>query len=163
HNAVFICTGNSARSIFAEAILTTVAGDRFNVYSAGTKPASTLNPVAMKMLEAKGHDISNLRAKHISEFQAENAPVMDFVFTVCDQAANEDCPAWTGQPITTHWGLPDPVKATGSDAEKYLAFQQAYEILKNRLSLFAALHPETLERAVLQARVDDISLDGKPL
>ncbi|SFN63678.1 transcriptional regulator, ArsR family [Roseovarius lutimaris] len=163
YNVLFICTGNSARSIFAEAILTTVAGDRFNVYSAGTKPASTLNPVAVKMLDAKGHDISNLRAKHIAEFQTETAPVMDFVFTVCDQAANEDCPAWTGQPITAHWGLPDPVKATGSEAERYLAFQQAYGILKNRLSLFTALRPETLERAVLQARVDEISLEGKSL
>lgn len=163
YNALFICTGNSARSIFAEAILNELGGDKFNVFSAGTKPASTLNPIAVEMLETKGHDLSNLRAKHISEFQTENAPVMDFVFTVCDQAANEECPAWAGQPITAHWGVPDPVKATGTDAEKHLAFQQAYGILKNRISLFTALHPENLERAALQARVDEISLEGKSL
>ena len=162
YNALFICSGNSARSIFAETILNQLGRDRFNVYSAGTRPASKLNPVAVEMLGAKGHDISNLRAKHVAEFQTENAPVMDFVFTVCDQAANEDCPAWAGQPVTAHWGVPDPVKATGTEAEKQLAFQHAYGILKNRISLFAALHPETLKRAALQARVDEISLEGKP-
>lgn len=157
YNALFICTGNSARSIFAETILRDLGGDRFVAYSAGTRPASELNPIAVELLRAKGHDVSPLRAKHISEFQAEGAPVMDFVFTVCDQAANEECPAWAGQPVTAHWGVPDPVKATGTLAERRLAFQQAYGILKNRISLFTALHPENLARAALQARVDDIS------
>lgn len=157
YNALFICTGNSARSIFAETILRDLGGDRFVAYSAGTRPASELNPIAVDLLRDKGHDVSPLRAKHISEFQAEGAPVMDFVFTVCDQAANEECPAWAGQPVTAHWGVPDPVKASGTLAERRLAFQQAYGILRNRLSLFTALHPENLARAALQARVDDIA------
>lgn len=156
YNALFICTGNSARSIFAETILRALGGDRFVAYSAGTRPASELNPIALDLLRAKGHDVARLRAKHISEFQAEGAPVMDFVFTVCDQAANEECPAWAGQPVTAHWGVPDPVKATGTPAERRLAFQQAYGILKNRISLFTALHPENLARAAMQSRVDAI-------
>lgn len=157
YNALFICTGNSARSIFAETILRDLGGERFVAYSAGTRPASELNPIAVDLLRDKGHDVAPLRAKHISEFQAQGAPVMDFVFTVCDQAANEECPAWAGQPVTAHWGVPDPVKATGTLAERRLAFQQAYGILKNRISLFTALHPENLARATLQARVDEIA------
>ena len=161
YNALFICTGNSARSIFAETILRDLGGDRFVAFSAGTRPASELNPIAVELLRSKGHDIAPLRAKHVSEFQATGAPVMDFVFTVCDQAANEECPAWAGQPVTAHWGVPDPVKATGTLAERRLAFQQAYGILRNRISLFTALHPENLARAALQARVDDIARQGK--
>ena len=157
YNILFICTGNSARSIFAETILRDLGGDRFIAYSAGTRPASELNPLAVELLRDKGHDVAPLRAKHISEFQAEGAPVMDFVFTVCDQAANEECPAWAGQPVTAHWGASDPVKATGALAERRLAFQQAYGILKNRISLFTVLHPENLARAALQARVDEIA------
>lgn len=158
-NVLFICSGNSARSIFAEALLRGQADDRFNVYSAGTNPQSQLNPVAVEMLLAKGHDVTPLRAKHVSEFQTAGAPVMDFVFTVCDQAANEDCPAWPGQPITAHWGVPDPVKATGTEAEKRLAFQQAYGLLKNRIRAFAALPFQTLDVVSLQRRVDAISTE----
>lgn len=157
YNVLFVCTGNSARSIFAETILRDLGGDRFVAHSAGTRPASELNPIAVELLRDKGYDVSPLRAKHVSEFQAEGAPVMDFVFTVCDQAANEECPTWAGQPVTAHWGAPDPVKATGTAAERRLAFQQAYGILKNRISLFTSLHPENLARAALQARVDDIA------
>ncbi|MDQ2092454.1 arsenate reductase/protein-tyrosine-phosphatase family protein [Marimonas arenosa] len=162
YNALFVCTGNSARSLFAEALLRDLGSGRFNAYSAGTHPSSHPNPIAMEMLHAKGHDISPLRSKGVDEFQADGAPIMDFVFTVCDQAANEECPAWAGQPITAHWGVPNPVKAKGTDAERQLAFQQAYGILKNRISLFTALHPENLERATLQARLDDISTQGDP-
>ena len=155
-NVLFICTGNSARSIFAETILRDMAGDRFEVFSAGTKPFSELNPMAVDVLRQKGHDVSNLRAKNVQEFMGEAAPKFDFVFTVCDQAANEDCPAWAGQPISAHWGMVDPVKATGSDAERSLAFQAAYGALRNRISAFTALPMTTLDRISLQKAVDDI-------
>lgn len=156
YNALFICVGNSARSIFAETILRDMAGDRFTVHSAGTRPFSELNPFALEVLKSKGHDVSALRAKHVEEFTTPGAPVMDFVFTVCDRAANEDCPAWQGQPVSAHWGTPDPVLATGTDAQKSLAFQQAYGALKNRITAFAALPVETLDRVSLQAAVDEI-------
>ncbi len=156
YNVLFICTGNSARSIFAESILRKEAGDRFTVYSAGTKPQSELNPFALQVLNQKGHDVSVLRAKNVSELQGEDAPVFDFVFTVCDRAANEDCPAWPGQPVSAHWGLPDPVKALGTDAEKSLAFQQAYGALRNRVLAFSALPLASLDRISLQRAVDDI-------
>ncbi len=112
-NVLFICSGNSARSIFAEALLRDLGRDKFQAFSAGTRPNTTLNPFALDVLDRNGHDITGLRSKHISEFQQPDAPVMDFVFTVCDTAAAEECPPWPGQPITGHWGLPDPVKATG--------------------------------------------------
>lgn len=155
-NALFICSGNSARSIFAEAILRHEAGERFNVYSAGTKPQSDLNHFAVEMLAQKGLDITPLRSKTIAEFQGADAPQMDFVFTVCDAAANEECPAWSGQPISAHWGLPDPVKATGTDAERRLAFQHTFGALRNRIVAFAALPFDTLSRASLQQEVDAI-------
>ncbi len=156
YNVLFICTGNSARSIFAEAILRKEAGDRFNAYSAGTKPYSELNPFALEVLEQKGHDISLLEAKNIAAVQGDDAPAFDFVFTVCDHAANEECPAWTGQPVSAHWGMPDPVKVDGSGAEKSLAFQQAYGALRNRIIAFAALPIASLDRISLQKAVDEI-------
>lgn len=156
-NALFICTGNSARSIFAETLLRDIAGDRFEVYSAGTRPHSELNPFALDVLAQKGHDTTTLRAKNVSEYQTQGAPVFDFVFTVCDRAANEDCPAWPGQPISGHWGLPDPVKATGTDAQKSLAFQQTYGALRNRVTAFAALPLDQLDRISLQRAVDDLA------
>lgn len=156
-SVLFICTGNSARSIFAEAILRQEGGDRFVAHSAGTRPRSELNPFAVEMLNDKGHDISLLRAKNVGEFQGLDAPRLDFVFTVCDRAANEECPAWAGQPITAHWGMPDPVKAEGTDAEKRLAFQQTYGALRNRILAFAALPIETLNRVALQREVDGIA------
>ncbi|WGT49934.1 helix-turn-helix domain-containing protein [Thioclava nitratireducens] len=155
-NVLFICTGNSARSILAETILRDRAGDRFKAYSAGTKPYSELNPFAVQVLRDKGHDVEPLRAKNISEFHGEDAPVLDFVFTVCDLAANEECPPWPGQPISGHWGMPDPVKATGTEAERALAFQQAYGALHRRIEAFAALPLSTLDRIALQSAVDDI-------
>jgi arsenate reductase len=155
-SVLFICTGNSARSIFAETILRDMAGDRFEVYSAGTKPYSVLNPMAVDVLRQKGHDVSSLRAKNVQEFIAQDAPKFDFVFTVCDQAANEDCPAWSGQPISAHWGMVDPVKASGSEAERSLAFQVAYGALRNRIGVFTSLPMNTLDRISLQKAVDDI-------
>lgn len=156
YNVLFICTGNSARSIFAESLLRQIAGDRFNAFSAGTRPSSALNPFALQVLEDKGHDITPLRARNTAEFTGPDAPVFDFVFTVCNQAANEDCPSWDGQPVSGHWGMPDPVQATGTDAEKSLAFQQAYGALKRRIEAFAALPIATLDRIALQSAVDEI-------
>ncbi len=158
-SVLFICTGNSARSIFAEAILRDLAGDRFAAYSAGTKPRLEMNPFALEVLEQKGLDISALRAKNVSEFQGPDAPEFDFVFTVCDQAANEECPAWQGQTISAHWGLPDPVKVEGTDAEKSLAFHRTYGALRNRMAVFTALPITSLDRISLQKAVDDI---GQP-
>jgi len=155
-NVLFICVGNSARSIFAESLLREIAGDRFNVYSAGTRPSSDLNPFALQVLKDKGHDTSVLRAKTVTEFSTPDAPEMDFVFTVCNQAANEECPPWEGQPISGHWGMPDPVKAEGTDAEKSLAFQNAYGALRRRIEAFTSLPVESLDRIALQSAVDDI-------
>ncbi|KIN60074.1 Arsenate reductase [Sulfitobacter noctilucae] len=159
YNVLFICTGNSARSIFAESILRDLAGERFAAYSAGTKPRSELNPFAVEVLRQKGHDVSVLRSKNVAEFQAPDGPKFDFVFTVCDQAANEECPSWQGQPISAHWGLPDPVKAEGSDAEKSLAFQRTYGALRNRMIGFSALPLASLDRMSLQKAVDEIGQD----
>ncbi|WP_171234698.1 MarR family transcriptional regulator [Ruegeria sp. HKCCA6837] len=155
-NVLFICVGNSARSIFAESLLREIGGDRFNVYSAGTRPFSELNPFAMQVLQDKGHDTSVLRSKNVSEFSGPDAPDLDFVFTVCNQAANEECPAWEGQPISGHWGMVDPVKTEGTDAEKSLAFQNAYGALKRRIQAFTSLPVESLDRIALQSAVDDI-------
>ncbi|NOD90137.1 MULTISPECIES: helix-turn-helix domain-containing protein [unclassified Ruegeria] len=155
-NVLFICVGNSARSIFAESLLREIGGDRFNVFSAGTQPFSQLNPFAVQVLQDKGHDTSVLRSKNVSEFSGPDAPDLDFVFTVCNQAANEECPAWEGQPISGHWGMVDPVKAGGTDAEKSLAFQNAYGALKRRIQAFTSLPVESLDRIALQSAVDDI-------
>lgn len=160
-NVLFICTGNSARSIFAETLLRDLAGDRFNAFSAGTKPHSQLNPFAVDQLRAKGHDISGLRSKTLAEFSGPDAPELDFVFTVCNQAANERCPPWHGQPISGHWGVPDPVKASGTDAEKSLAFQHAYGALRRRIEAFTALPLASLDRLALQSALDDIGRDQR--
>lgn len=157
YNVLFLCTANSARSIFAEALLRDVAGDRFTVASAGTVPRSEVNPLALEVLDQHGHDISDLRSKHIAEVQGDGAPTFDFVFTVCDRAANEDCPAWRGQPISAHWGMPDPVRAEGTPAQKALAFQQTYGALHNRIKAFAELPLASLDRLSLQRAVDDLA------
>ncbi|SOC05511.1 metalloregulator ArsR/SmtB family transcription factor [Rhodobacter maris] len=155
-NVLFICSGNSARSIFAEALLRDLGGARFIAHSAGTRPGTTINPFALEVLARNGHDTAGLRAKHLSEFQGPAAPHMNFVFTVCDTAAAEDCPPWPGQPITGHWGLPDPVKATGTEAEKALVFAQTYGALRARIAAFVELPFDTLDRLALQTRVDTI-------
>ena len=160
-DVLFICSGNSARSIFAEALLRDLGQGKFQAFSAGTRPNTVLNPFALEVLERNGHDTTGLRSKHISEFQQPHAPVMDFVFTVCDTAAAEECPPWPGQPITGHWGLPDPVKATGTDAEKALVFAQTYGALRRRIEAFVALPYESLNRIALQARIDAIGQDAR--
>lgn len=158
-NVLFICTGNSARSIFAEALLRDLGQGQFHAYSAGTQPGSHMNPFALDVLGRNGHDTSGLRSKHLSEFQTPDAPKMDFVFTVCDTAAAEECPPWPGQPISGHWGLPDPVKATGTEAEKGLIFAQTYAALRRRIAAFTALPFAQLDRIALQASVDNLSRD----
>lgn len=159
-NVLFICSGNSARSIFAEALLRDLGGARFHAWSAGTHPGSQLNPFALEVLHRNGHDTAHLRSKHVSEFQAPEAPKMDFVFTVCNTAAAEECPPWPDQPITGHWGLPDPVKAAGTDAEKALVFAQTYGALRRRIAAFVELPLDSLSRIAQQTRVDAIGTDA---
>lgn len=155
-NVLFVCTRNSARSIFAEAILRAAGSGRFSAFSAGTDPQAEINGVAAEILLAKGHDISTLKPKNISVFHDVSAPKMDFVFTVCDQAANEECPPLLGQPVSAHWGMVDPVKAEGSIAERSLAFHQAYQMLQRRLEAFMALPLSSLTRLSLQHALDRI-------
>jgi ArsR family transcriptional regulator, arsenate/arsenite/antimonite-responsive transcriptional repressor / arsenate reductase (thioredoxin) len=158
-DVLFICSGNSARSIFAEALLRDLGRGKFQAFSAGTKPNTELNPIALDVLQRNSHDISELRSKHISEFQQPGAITMDFVFTVCDTAAAEECPPWQGQPITGHWGLPDPVKATGTEAEKALVFAETYAVLRRRIMAFVALPFDSLSRMSLQSHVDALGAD----
>jgi len=159
-DVLFICSGNSARSIFAEALLRDLGEGRFQAFSAGTRPNTALNPFALDVLRRNGHDVSALRAKHISEFQQPGSISMDFVFTVCDSAASEECPPWPGQPITGHWGLPDPVKAVGTEAERALVFAQTYAALRRRIAAFVELPFDSLSRLSLQSRVDAIGTDA---
>ncbi|WP_179380147.1 arsenate reductase/protein-tyrosine-phosphatase family protein [Jannaschia marina] len=156
YSVLFVCSGNSSRSIFAESILRDIAGDRFEAFSAGVAPHSTLNPFAVKLLESKGLDTRPLRAKSIGEFQGPDAPPLDFVFTVCDVAGNEVCAPWADCPVTSQWSTADPVKATGTDGERSLAFQRAYGALRNRIVTFTALPIETLDRMAVQSAVDEI-------
>jgi arsenate reductase (thioredoxin) len=155
-NVLFLCTGNSARSIIAEAILNRVGQGRFRAYSAGSLPKGEVHPFAIDLLRSLNHDTSFARSKSWEEFAADGAPVMDFVFTVCDNAANEACPVWPGQPMTAHWGLPDPAAVEGSDAEMHLAFAEAYRMLNNRISVFTSLPLASLDRLTLQGRLRDI-------
>jgi protein-tyrosine-phosphatase/DNA-binding transcriptional ArsR family regulator len=155
-DVLFICTGNSARSISAEALLRDLGRGKFQAFSAGVRPNTALNPFALEVLRRNGHDVSALRSKHVSEFQQPGATPMDFVFTVCDTAAAEECPPWPGQPITGHWGMPDPVKAGGTDAERALVFAQTYAGLRRRIAAFVELPFDSLSRLSLQARVDAI-------
>ncbi len=161
YTALFLCSGNSARSIFAEAILRDLGGARFRVFSAGTRPAAEVNPLALSILRQAGHDVSGLRAKDVSEARAPDAPALDFVFTVCDRAANEECPPWPGQPITAHWGIPDPVRADGTEAERALAFRAAYDAMRRRIEAFLALPLDTLDRLSLQHRIDAIDAEAE--
>jgi len=156
YNVLFLCTGNSARSILAEAILNKAAHGRFRAFSAGSQPKGSPNPYALDLLATSGYDIAGLRSKSWNEFAQAGAPKLDFVFTVCDNAAGESCPLWPGQPITAHWGIPDPAAATGTQAEIALAFKDAYRMLKRRIELFLALPIEKLDRLVLTTRLKEI-------
>jgi arsenate reductase (thioredoxin) len=156
YNVLFLCTGNSARSIMAEAILNREGRGRFTAYSAGSHPKGEVHPQCMALLRRLNHDVSQLRSKSWDEFAAEGAPKMHFVFTVCDNAAAEACPVWPGQPMTAHWGVPDPALAIGSDTEIALAFADTYRQLENRISIFVNLPIASLDRLSLQARIDEI-------
>jgi arsenate reductase len=160
-HVLFLCTGNSARSIIAEAILNKLGTGRFSAYSAGSQPKGAVNPHAVQLLQSLGYDTSAFRSKSWSEFAQPGAPPLDFVFTVCDNAAGESCPIWPGQPMTAHWGVPDPAEATGLPAEIALAFKEAYRMLHQRIAIFAALPISSLDRLTLQAQLKDIGrLDG---
>jgi len=155
-NVLFLCTGNSARSIMAEAILGKVGADRFHAHSAGSQPKGQVNRHTLQLLQSLGHDTSGLRSKSWSEFARPGAPALDFVFTVCDNAAGESCPVWPGQPMTAHWGVPDPAEATGTPAEVAMAFRDAYRMLARRIDVFAALPIRSLDRMTLRNRLRDI-------
>jgi arsenate reductase (thioredoxin) len=155
-NVLFLCTGNSARSIIAEAILNKVAQGKFRAYSAGSQPKRQVNPHTIQLLQGLGYDTSAFRPKPWTEFAKPGAPSLDFVFTVCDNAAGEACPVWPGQPMTAHWGVPDPAEATGSPAEIALAFKDAYRMLHQRIGVFTALPIRSLDTLSLQAKLKDI-------
>jgi protein-tyrosine-phosphatase len=155
-NVLFLCTGNSARSILAEAVLNRVGAGRFKAWSAGSQPKGEVHPVAIELLRKLNYDTSFARSKDWDEFAGDDAESMDFVFTVCDNAANEVCPIWPGQPMTAHWGIPDPAAATGTDAEIHLAFSDAYRMLERRISIFTSLPLASLDKLALQKQLDEI-------
>ena len=155
-NVLFLCTGNSARSVIAEAILNKLGAGKFRATSAGSQPKGQVNPYTIQLLQGLGYDTSGFRSKSWSEFARPGAPPLDFVFTVCDNAAGEACPVWPGQPFTAHWGIPDPAEAKGSEAEIALAFKDAYRMLHRRIEAFTALPITALDRLSLQQRLKEI-------
>ncbi|WP_105430110.1 arsenate reductase ArsC [Neorhizobium sp. T6_25] len=161
YNVLFLCTGNSARSIIAEAVLNRVGQGRFKAYSAGSQPKGEVHPYTLQLLKTLNHDTSFARSKNWEEFAAPGAPQMDFVFTVCDNAANEARPVWPGQPMTAHWGVPDPAAAEGTEAEKHFAFDDTYRMLNNRLSIFTSLPMTSLDKLALQKRLDEIGRNSQ--
>ena len=155
-NVLFLCTGNSARSIIAEAILAREGKGKFHAYSAGSQPKGAVHPYALDLLKKLNHPTEHLRSKSWDEFAAPGAPELDFVFTVCDNAASEVCPVWPGQPMTAHWGIPDPAAVEGREAEKRLAFADTYRLMSNRISIFVNLPIRSLDRLSLQKRLAEI-------
>lgn len=156
YNVLFLCTGNSARSIIAEAILNKLGSGKFHAFSAGSQPKSRLNPNTIQLLSGLGYDTAGFRSKSWNEFASPGAPALDFVFTVCDNAAGEACPFWPGQPMTAHWGIPDPAETTGSPAEIGMAFRDAYRMLHQRIAVFVALPIRSLDQLSLQAKLKEI-------
>ncbi|MGE5540159.1 MAG: arsenate reductase ArsC [Gemmatimonas sp.] len=156
HNVLFLCTGNSARSILAEAVLNHCGGERFRGYSAGSHPKGTVHPLALKLLDSLGMPTVGLRSKSWEEFAQPGAPSMDFIITVCDDAAGEVCPVWPGRPITAHWGMPDPAAVAGSELHVQEAFRDAFRTIERRVKLLVALTPEALERSAAQIQIADI-------
>ena len=163
YNVLFLCTGNSARSILAESILAKDGAGRFRAFSAGSIPKGAINPFALKVLGSFDYPTEGFRSKSWEEFAQPGTPVMDFVFTVCDNAAGEACPVWPGQPMTAHWGIPDPAAVEGREVEKRAAFRQAYAALENRIRLFTSLPLATLDRMSLKRRLDAIGRGGAQL
>lgn len=157
---LFLCTGNSARSIIAECLLNHYGQDRLVGYSAGSDPRGEVHPLALELLLRRGHSTEGLCSKSWDEFESENAPVMDFVFTVCDNAANEPCPVWSGRPVTAHWGLEDPAAVEGTEAQRREAFAGAYRLLEKRIKEFVALPFESLGSSELERRLEEIGRLG---
>jgi arsenate reductase len=156
YNVLFLCTGNTARSVLAEVLLGHLGRGRFRAFSAGSHPKGTVNPLALEELARGGLPVDGLRSKSWDEFAAPGAPSMDFVFTVCDAAANESCPVWPGQPMTAHWGVEDPAAVTGTDDEKRRAFRKAATALRRRIELFLSLPLEKLDRMAVQRKIAEI-------
>lgn len=155
-NILFLCTGNSARSILAEATLNKLGAGRFRAYSAGSQPKGTVHPGAIRLLERLNYDVSDFRSKSWDEFATPDAPQFDFIFTVCDNAANESCPIWPGHPMTAHWGVPDPAAVEGTEEEVDAAFVRAHMMLSNRIGLFTALPFDALDELVLRNHLREI-------
>jgi arsenate reductase (thioredoxin) len=156
YNVLFLCTGNTARSILAESILRKEGNASFRAFSAGSQPKGTVNPFAIKVLNTAGYPTEDLRSKSWEEFARLNAPVMDFVFTVCDNAAGESCPVWPGQPMTAHWGIEDPAETVGTDIEKEAAFVAAFRFLRNRIVAFTSLPLSSIDRLSLGTKLREI-------
>jgi protein-tyrosine-phosphatase len=156
YHVLFLCTGNSARSIIGEAILNRVGAGNFRAYSAGSQPKGRINPNTVQLLQSLGYDTSGYRSKSWDEFAKAGEPKFDFLFTVCDSAATEACPVWPGQPMTAHWGIADPAEAMGKPAEIALAFKEAYRLLNQRIGIFTALPLRSLDKLSLQNRLRDI-------
>ena len=164
YNALFLCTGNSARSIMAEALLNTWGRGTFRAYSAGSHPTGTVNPLALKLLDRMNMPLADARSKDWSEFAGEDAPQLDFVFTVCDAAAGESCPIFPGQPVSAHWGVPDPAAVEGDAATRMLAFSEAFRQLEYRIKLFTALPLQSIDEGSLKRALDEIGKTaGAPL
>ncbi len=159
YNVLFLCTGNSARSIMAEVILNRAGQGNFRAFSAGSQPKGQVHPYALDLLRKLQYEVTGLRAKSWTEFSGPDAPKLDFVFTVCDNAAKESCPVWPGQPMTAHWGVPDPAEASGTEAEVHFAFADALRMLTNRINIFVSLPLRSLDKLTLQRQLDSI---GKP-
>jgi protein-tyrosine-phosphatase len=155
-NVLFLCTGNSARSILAEAVLNRAGRGNFRAFSAGSQPKGKVHPYTLDLLRKLHFDVSTLRSKSWNEFTGPDAPNLDFVFTVCDNAAGEACPFWPGQPMTAHWGVPDPAAATGTEAEIRFAFAETLRMLTNRINIFVSLPLHALDKISLQRRLDEI-------
>jgi len=156
YNVLFLCTGNSARSIIAEAIMNKLPGDRFRAFSAGSSPKGEVHSETLALLSKLNYDVGFARSKSWDEFAAKGAPELDFVFTVCDNAAGEACPVWPGQPLSAHWGVPDPAAFEGSPAQITLAFADTFRMLNNRISIFASLPLASIDRLSLQHKLDEI-------
>ena len=156
YNVLFLCTHNSARSVIAESVINRLGAGKFRGFSAGSTPRGSIHPYAIDMLRIQNYDVSSLRSKSSDEFAAPGAPEMDFVFTVCDDAAQEVCPFWPGQPMTAHWGLPDPSRAEGTEAEKRLAFADTHRMLFQRIGIFVNLPLASLDKLALQKKLDQI-------
>ncbi len=160
YNVLYLCTGNTARSILAEAVTEREGLGKLRAFSAGSQPKGVVNPMAVDLLKTMNFDPSRYRSKNWSEFAEPGAPVMNFVFTLCDDAANETCPVWPGQPITAHWGLPDPAAVEGNEAERRLAFADTFRMLTQRISIFANLPLTSLDKLALSKRLQEIGQHG---